>query len=313
MNKRNIWKVLPNKEVNKKKRIFRKSIKIKEVPKENAPINIIKDSENTKIEEKNIIENEKETNSTKEKNFINKKRGRKRKKSLNKNENKEHDKFSHDNLKRKVKTHFHLFIITLLNMYSKDILSKRNRFGKISSEITQNITVEFNQNLFKKKIKDVIVKVSDKFQDKEKNIISLELIMRNNEKNKEVLKLLDMNYKDMYLNYYLKSTKNTFEGYSEDESYESHIIKLRKKYGKEYAIEYQNNAEGLINFFDTCQKRVRKKVDNSLKIPNFAELSKNNPNFLYNINNFKDDINPNTRVSTYTQTNMILSDDEEDF
>ena len=69
----------------------------------------------------------------------------------------------------------------------------------------------------------------------------------------------------------------------------------------------------MINFFDTCQKRVRKKVDNSLKIPNFAELSKNNPNFLYNINNFKDDINPNTRVSTYTQTNMILSDDEEDF
>ena len=74
MNKRNIWKVLPNKEVNKKKRIFRKSIKIKEVPKENAPINIIKDNENTKIEEKNIIENEKETNSTKEMNFINKKR-----------------------------------------------------------------------------------------------------------------------------------------------------------------------------------------------------------------------------------------------
>ena len=159
--------------------------------------------------------------------------------------------------------------------------------------MTQNKTVEFHKNLFNQKIKDVVVKVSDKFQDKNKNIISLDLIMRSKENNQELLKLLNMNYRDMYLNYYLKSTKKTFEGYSEDESYESHIIKLTKKYGKEYGIKYKKSAEDLINFFNRCKKGVRKKVNTSYtsyQMNKFIELCQNNKNFFYDINNFKDDI-----------------------
>ena len=66
---------------------------------------------------------QKKINSKSNLSYLNKKRRRKRKKSFNIDGNKAaHDKFSHDNIKRKVKTHFHIFIITLLNMYSKGII-----------------------------------------------------------------------------------------------------------------------------------------------------------------------------------------------
>ena len=319
MNRHNLSKEMPSSEINANKKCLLENIDIKEIQNQNTLRIHKKDIENieeVKSLDENISENENESDSTTKK-FINKKRGRKRNKSLDYNEsNAEHTKFSHDNIKRKVKTHYHLFIIALLNMASKNILNKRNRFCKISSEITKNITVGFNQNLFKLKIKDIITKISDKFQDKDKNIISLELIMRNKEKNQEVLKLLDLNYKDMYINYYLKSTKKTFEGYPEDESFESHIIKLKKKYGKKYGIEYKKNAESLINFFNTCKKRIRKKVNISSNKKHFYEMSRNVSNLFYDSNIYKEDFfveKPNTKVSTSTQTNIILSEDEEDF
>ena len=87
----------------------------------------------------------------------NKKRGRKKDGAKIKIEKTGiYDKFSYDNIKRKVKTHFHNFIIAFLNLILDKTLTKR-KFGKISSYITQNITVGFNQKLFEQPIKDIIV------------------------------------------------------------------------------------------------------------------------------------------------------------
>ncbi len=74
----------------------------------------------------------------------------------------------------------------------------------------------------------------------------------------------------------------------------------------------------MINFFNRCKKGERKKVNTSYtsyQMNKFIELCQNNKNFFYDINNFKDDIfweNSNTNVSTFTQTNIILSDDDEE-
>ena len=310
---KNIWKrlsIIP--EVNKNEEFQRKNIIIKEAQKENSIINKVID-----VDQDNQFVNE--TNNNKNLHFVNKKRGRKKLKNDKTVENYGiHDKFSHDNIKRKVKTHFHIFIIALLNMKSEKILSKKNRFGKISSSITQNITVEFNQKLFDKKIRDIIIQISNKFQDKNKNVISLEIVNRRAQPYDEVMQLLDMTYKDMYLNYYLKSTKKTFEGYSEDESYESHLIKLERKYGINYSRDFKDNAESLINFFNTCKKRNRK-YKNLIAPSPFHQLNNNNnkikAKIKYNENIIKRENAgefSNSMVSTWTQTNIILSDDEED-
>ena len=308
----NIWKKLSTiPEINKNKEFQRKNIVIKEAQKENSIIN-----KAIGINEYNLFDNE--TKNNKNLHFVNKKRGRKKLKNGNiEDNNSAHNKFSHDNIKRKVKTHFHIFIIALLNMKSEKILSKKNRFGKISSSVTQNITVDYNQKLFDKKIREIIIEISNKFQDKNKNIISLDIVNRRAQPYEEIIQLLNMTYKDMYLNYYLKSTKKTFEGYSEDESYESHLIKLEKKYGINYSNNFKDNAESLINFFYTCKKRIRK-YKNLISCSPFKQLNnnKNKANINYNDNIIKgENVGDfsNSMVSTWTQTNMILSDDEEDF
>lgn len=252
--------------------------------------------------------------------FTNKKRGRIKYKSNKHNEAVGvHDKYSDDNIKRKVKTHFHKFIIALLNKKSNHILNKRNRFGKISSYITQNITIEFNQHLFEQKIRDIVVKMSDKYQDKDKNSIVIQYILENKGNNDELLNILNMKYKDLYLNFYLNSTKDIFEGELEDESYEAHINKMEKLYGRLYVEKYKKNAESLISFFYKCKKRIRKKIHTKLinPLPFFDSYDKkgNNHNFYYIENNKKNyDIlnNSNIMISTSTQTNMHISEDEEE-
>ena len=150
-------------------------------------------------------------------------------------------------------------------MKAKDILKNYNKFGKISFDITQNITVEYNQKLFEKKIKDIIINVSDKYNNKDKNKNALNIVIENSNENSDIMKILNLTYKDLYLNYYLKSTKKLFEGEIEDESYEEHLIKLGKKFGNKYAFEFKRNAENLIQFFYICKKRVRKKKSHQVK------------------------------------------------
>ena len=261
-------------------------------------------------------ENNEENSAKNAKDFVNKKRGRKNKISSDSEKKQSiHDKYSDDNLKRKIKTHFHNFIIAFLNMKSKHILTKKYQFGKMSSEITQNITVEYNQKLFEKKMKDIIVEMSDKFQDKDKNRIALQIIMKKTKDNDEIIQLLDTNYKDMYLNYYLKSTKETFKDEASDESYESHLKKLEKLYGKEYIFDYKRNAQELISFFYKIKKRVRNKQSKELIKPQFCHFNNSNLDHNYiNINSNDSNylISPKKMTSTSTQTDMIVSEDEDE-
>ena len=238
--------------------------------------------------------------------FINKKRGRKAEKTNNNNQKSTiiHDKFSEDNIRMKIRGYYHNFIIAFLNMKSKDILDKSDKFVKISSEITGNLTVEFNQKLFTQKIKDIIIHISDKYKDKTKNQKSLQIIMKNTNNNDEIIQLLNMDYKDMYLNYYLKSNKETFKDEDIDESFEAHIKKLEELYGNKYIVNYIRLAENLIANFYKLKKRVRKK--RNLLIPNFSEFNNYHINFK-NLN-----ILDKILVSTSTQTDMINIEDEEE-
>ena len=290
---------------------------------------VIKDDEEEKtLVDKNVnkindSENDNFNNSKNSQNFTNKKRGRKKLKSLICYEEEGiHGKFSADNIKRKIKTHYHNYIIALLNLKAKKLLDNRYKFGKIASDITQNLTVEFNQKLFEEKIKDIIVKISEKYYDKDKNKDTLELILKKSPKNSEILELLNMKYKDLFLNYYLKSTKKTFEGEPQDESYETHIKKLEKKFGIKYVNLYKKNAESLISFFYKCKKRKPKKNLNKLIVPKFVNNGEqggnnklsNDSNYLYNdIQNINSIESKKAMISTYTQTEVNISEDEEEF
>jgi hypothetical protein len=300
-NQNNIWKNIEN----KNKRIRTKFIKKKKIE--------IKEVESPVLKNKSHLKNK----------LLKKKRGRKK---LNDSDDNilivKHDRNSDDNLKRKVKTHFHNYIIALLNSKLKLEQGKEKiKFVKINSEITQNITIEYNQNLFKKPIKDIVIQTSEKYQNKNINRECINYIMSTESINYEVINLLNKTYEDMYLNYYLKSTKDSFDS-QPNESYESHKEKL-KKFGNEYLNRYIKNAENLLNFYATAKKRQSKKKKSEEKdnLPLLSEpdfINKKEGFYFDNDENIENKFNNNllnynnfsNLQDKCTQTEMNRTDDE---
>ena len=127
--------------------------------------------------------------------------------------------------------------------------------------------------------------------------------MKRVDKNSELILLLNLNYEEIFLKFYLKSNKETFNGEEEDESYEAHIKKLTEKYGNEYANNFKSTAESLINFFYKCKKRNVKK---KLKAPSFVNIYDSEVNY-------NDKIFPPQKsfCTKETQTDFLISDSED--
>jgi hypothetical protein len=217
-----------------------------------------------------------------------------------------HDRDSPDNIRRKAKTHFHNFMVALLNMKIRQFLQMDEKFGKIEYKMTQDLSVEYNQKLFKTKIKDIIIVMSNKYSNKNRNRIILNEIMKRVDKNEELILLLNLNYEDLYLDYYLKSDKETFKGEEEDESYEAHQEKLKKIFGNKYANKFKNIAESLIDFFYKCKKR---EIKQKLRAPSFVNFHGS----IINYNEKKYEIRNAYHKNLFdraTQTEIDISDDE---
>ena len=191
-------------------------------------------------------------------------RGRRRLKSSSEYELALHTKDNDDNIKRKVKTHFHNFIVAYLNMLIRRNLKTKRiyKFKKMCSKITQDVTISYNKKLMETEIKDVLVQVSNKFKDKDINLYYIQKIMQIKSNNLEenlgvnILKqILNTSYKDMMNNFYLKSTKKLFENEKSDESFEKHIENLIIKYGYNYAMKFKQNAENFVQFYLSSKQR----------------------------------------------------------
>ena len=177
------------------------------------------------------------------------------------NINNRHDRFS-DNLQIKIKSNFHRFIVGFLNMKYSKLLKRNNKFYGIHLDAFKYTNVESNRKLLEQKIKDIIIRASDKLKNNkiiiEKNKECLKDIIENVDENNEIFKILNMSYKDMFIEYYLKSNKKTFDGELDNESYESHIEQIRNNDGEIFAEKSKRSAESLIN--DTLSKPKRRKI-----------------------------------------------------
>lgn len=189
-----------------------------------------------------------------------------------------HSRLNCDNIKRKIKTHFHSFIINILNTtIKKEYGFQKYKFKKINSEITQNITINYNKNLLSIPIKEILKKVSFKFHDRFQN----EKIINKIPNSKiELNKLLNITYEEMYEKYYLKSTRDLFKDEKENNSFESHLVKIQNQFGKEYMKKYLENAVNLIDFFKANKKRKKKIEEYFLKLNESLTNNKLNTKFI---------------------------------
>ena len=191
------------------------------------------------------------------KKFLTKKNGRKKnsqeiKQEEEKGEKIVHSKFSNDNIKRRIKGLFNNYIINLLNdLIKKKFRKTKIKFVKMDIKNTKDIGIEFNRNLLSKPIKEIIIDVSNKYQDLNNNKNCIKFI-KEQKNNEEIINLLNMSYKDIYSNYYLVSKDS-------ENSFEAHKEKVLETCGKEYLEKFVNNAEGFIDFFTNGKNRKARK------------------------------------------------------
>jgi len=239
--------------------------------------------------------------------FLTNKRGRRRKNKIKKNENdldknleteKVHDKYSNDNIKRRIKAFFHKYIISLLNNLIKENLKQNKfKFVKMNSKITKNIAIEYNRGLLNTKLKDIIIDISNKYPilDNNKNCIKFIESQPNNEK---LIQILNMTYNELYNNYLNSNKINTVEN-----SYEAHKEFLMKEYGKKYLKKFEENAETLVNFFINGKNRKSKKeqIVNTIDIPLENDITESDTNEIENTEKYKI---KKVMVSSYAQTDL---------
>ena len=185
---------------------FNHSYTKKEEEEENKKLYYIEKSEKSRQIVKFMTKEENNSSKSESNEILKKKRGRERINIKNSN-SKIHDKFSTDNLLRKIQVHYLTFIVAFLN----EILAKmkiKERFLKLGYEVKKNVNNKYVESLKKQSIGEIICnKISIKYrkQDEDANRKIYEIIKGN-----EVLnKILSENYLKLFKKIYYKNKTNT--------------------------------------------------------------------------------------------------------
>ena len=191
----------------------------------------------------------------KEVKFSTKKRGRRNKGSEIIDKSLIHSNFSNDNIKRRLKGFYNNYIVSFLNHLIKmTFKTNKIKFVKMNIQMTKDIGIKYNRDLLEKSIKDIIVNVSNKYQNQENNKICIKYIQSHKD-NEEIMKFLNMKYKDLYTNYYLKSTDS-------ENSFEAHKEKLLTLCGQDYLDKFMKISNSFVEFFMNGKNRKPRKKGN---------------------------------------------------
>ena len=155
------------------------------------------DEDHHEINKKNIKSSEKIV--------IKKKRGRGNINDLKEKSINIHDKYSADNLLRKLQVHYLSFIISFLNDILKN-LNYKKKFLKLDYKFKKNVKQNFVESLKSKSLREIICNnISSKYQNY--NDDANEIICKKIQKDEILNKILSENYLQLFKKIYLKSNK----------------------------------------------------------------------------------------------------------
>ena len=157
-----------------------------------------------KNEEEGNKKEEKEIKKEKQKN-----KGRYRKNEVRNNEN-AHNKFSEDNLMRKVKTYI---FSTILNALNKSLKDRSQKFFKLAPELNESMKKDLNEKLMTQTIKEIYINndISKRYKNETNGNNNINLIKKIYEENKEIdtIKILETKYIN-YVTYLQKYEMDNF-------------------------------------------------------------------------------------------------------
>ena len=187
----------------------------------------------------------------------------------------------------------------------KKFIKNKLHFVKMEIRVTKDIGIEYNRNLLNKTIKEIISNVSNKYQNADNNKICIKFIEDQND-NEEILNILNMTYRDLYIDYYLKSTKED----SLDNSFEAHKEYILSSDGKDYLETFIKNAENIVEFYTKSKNRKHRKIEevDVINIPYINEIieTSDSANIINNHELVEQKMKTNTvtMVSESTQTDL---------
>ena len=181
-------------------------------------------------------------------------------------ERRSHNKFSEDNIIRKIKGKFKIYIIVLLN---SSLINKDLKFYKLNTNINENIKRDYNIKLFDTKIKDIVIDNNSLFKDKKDiNKILVEKIIREG-KEIEVIKLLNLTYLELFQVFRKKIVKISDE-------LENKIKDITALQNPEF-----NNIYKIFEFIYEQEKYKNEEEDIKLYIEKFKDLCENYETWFY--------------------------------
>ena len=204
-------------------------------------------------------ENNKDTSSQSDysKFLLSRKKGRGRQRTTISESIKVHDKFSTDNLLRKIQVHYISFIVSFLNEILEQ-LDLKQQFLKLDYVFKKNVNMKFVESLKQKNLGEIICnKISGKYKkDENANLKIYEEVKKN-----EVLNnILSENYLRFFKNIYYKNNKNiNLKEYGLDKD-----IKLSKKVKLFDDLLKEKNASDI-------DKEYEKKI-NECAIQNYCQV-----------------------------------------
>ena len=192
-----------------------------------------------------------------------------RKKKSDKN-NKKHNKSSGDNIINKIKGYF-------INHFIGDIIKKNSineiiELKKIPNKFIRNLSKNNNEELFKKKIKDIFseVKISTKYKnyDRDANKVIINNIFEEKKQTK-IMQILELTFKELFIVY---------------------RAKLNDEKDKEEIINIKNKIEG-INLFENSNYKdigyLIKEIRQNMKDMDQNKLQEYIQKVKYQCNNFE--------------------------
>jgi len=141
-----------------------------------------------------------------------KNKGRHKKNDIRNDENDEnkHDKFSEDNLMRKIKTYI---FNTILNVLNKSLKDRSQKFIKLEPKLNESMKKDLNEKLMNQKIKEIYInnEISKRYLTETNCNNNINLIKKIYEEKKEIdtIKILETEYID-YVAYLQKYEMGNF-------------------------------------------------------------------------------------------------------
>ena len=208
----------------------------------------IKDNEkNNEIKKKKTCKNAKEKKEAND--FLGKKTGRKR---LDSNDNDEiqdesegHNKFSEDNMMRKIKTNVMEYFFDKLN---GSLTDKSFQFFKITKEVSEELKKEYNMDLMGKTLKEIIYNEPIRQKYKRNNYDNKFLIEKifREDKEKKTIEILNKTYYDIIVEIRTQNLNNFLGKIVNKEK------KMKKKSNIELYIKLLKDLIFNFLFFGLC-------------------------------------------------------------